>query len=495
MIHFIKTIIMKNILFFFYLLLMIACKADFLETVNPNAPDLATTLANPDDWEAIIERQFNVVWQANQNRATSIALAGMADVATSSWNSFGMLIYTSEPRRAIINEEGWGFVEFPYYENFKVIGSVNDILRLLNENPTIQILDANGIDIRKKLTSAAIFLRGMAYGNLALRYDKAQYIDEQTDISIAAAVAFEDYQTLMTKAIADLEKAITIAETSADFSMAYFNGLSLTKSTYLQLIRTLQAKYKAHVSRNSAENEANDWQTILNYAQAGIKEDILLVGDGGDWFDDFKSLLIHSPQGFARIDYRVIAAMAENTPSRFPEDDSHPLPEPKAIDQRLLTDMTYREDIAYLAIRGFYHFSHYAYSRYQHLSGAGTGPIPWILKAENDLLLAEAMIQTGTNKSAAAALINNTRVGRGGLSELSGNESDTVLLDAILHEQLIELLATNGAQPFYDRRRRPDDDGSFHPYTGLQIGTPRQFPVPAKELGVLGMTVYTFGGN
>ena len=40
-------------------------------------------------------------------------------------------------KTGIINEEGWSFVEFSYYENFKVIGSVNDIAKnFINEQAT-----------------------------------------------------------------------------------------------------------------------------------------------------------------------------------------------------------------------------------------------------------------------------------------------------------------------------------------------------------------------
>ena len=488
---------MKNIKPFLLLLLLASCQNDFLETVNPNAPDLATTLANPSDWEAVIQKQFNVIWGTTQDARASIVLTGMADVATSSWGNWGMWMYTSEPRVAIINEETWTFVEFPYYENFKVIGSVNDVLRLLAERPDAVVEDTNGQDIRQKLTAAALFLRGMAYGNLALRYDKAQYVDEFADITEAEQLPFDDYPTLMTKALANLETAITTTETATDFVMAYFNGLTLSNAEFVQFIRTLQAKYLAHVSRNATENETNDWSTILNYAQQGIQTDIVVQGDGINWFDDLKDRITPNPANggsFARIDYRLIAAMAENTPSRFPEDDSHPLPEPIAFDQRLITDMAYFENITFRPNRGLYHFSHYAYTRYQHLQATGIGAMPWVLKAENDLLVAEALIRTGGDKTEVAALVNSTRVQRGGLPPLTGTESDATLLDAIMHEQLIELMGTNGGQPFFDRRRRPDDNGSFLPYTGLQAGTPKQIPVPAKELNVLGMEVYTFGG-
>ena len=120
--------------------------------------------------------------------------------------------------------------------------------------------------------------------------------------------------------------------------------------------------------------------------------------------------------------------------------------------------------------------------------------MPWFLKAENDLMIAEALTRTGGDRSRAAELINITRVGRGGLAPMESSASDQEFYDAIIHERLIELIATNGGQPYYDRRRLPVDDGSLDSYSGLQPGTPVHFPVPARELNVLGMEHYTYGG-
>ena len=111
----------------------------------------------------------------------------------------------------------------------------------------------------------------------------------------------------------------------------------------------------------------------------------------------------------------------------------------------------------------------------------------------NDLLWAEGLLRSGGSKAQAATLINNSRVGRGGLPALTGAETDTVMLDALHYEQEIEFMG-QGATPFFNRRRI--DGLTFSSRSGLydQTGTPRQMPVPAKELDVLQRAVYTFGG-
>ena len=113
----------------------------------------------------------------------------------------------------------------------------------------------------------------------------------------------------------------------------------------------------------------------------------------------------------------------------------------------------------------------------------------------NDLLWAEGLLRSGGSKVTAATLINNSRVGRGGagcaapgtggcgLLPLTGAETDTAMYDALHYEQEIEFMG-QGEDPFFNRRR----------IGPLPAGTPRQMPVPAKEMDVLLREIYTFGG-
>ena len=491
---------MKNFKFLFMLVLamfVVASCAD-LDTINENAPDTDRVLGDPNDWEGIIQSQFNNAWHGTQywRSGAAFTFGTVADAVTSSWGNFGMRDMSSEPRIAINNSETYTyayFVEYAYYQWFSIIGSVNDILRKIAEDPSLDITDANGNNITQKLISTGKFMQGYAYGNMALMYDKSQFVDEATDLATAPELPFDDYNSLMDKALGKLDEAASIAASAADFSVAYWNGTNLSKDEFIALIRTMQARFITYKSRTDAENSSNKWSDILAKAEAGIQADFVVGGDGNLWWDAYK--YYGSEEGWARVDYRVVAAMAENTPARFPTDNSHPLAEPVAIDARLTTDMTYMESIPFRANRGLYHYSHYDYSRYDHHYPGATGAMPHILKAENDLIIAEALIRTNGDKQRAADLINATRVDRGGLAAITVGDGDAAMLDAIFHERFVELHLTGGGVPFYDRRRLPDDDGSFAPYTGLQPGSFRQMPVPAKELNVLGEAIYTFGGN
>jgi hypothetical protein len=141
--------------------------------------------------------------------------------------------------------------------------------------------------------------------------------------------------------------------------------------------------------------------------------------------------------------------------------------------------------------RGQYHQSNLQHVRYQRLAyrgenlpgSDGTGQDPFYTREMNDLLWAEGLIRSGGSKVEAAALIDSSRVRRGGLPPLTGAESEADLLAALYYEQEIEFMG-QGPTPFFNRRR----------IDGLHMHTPRHMPVPAKELDVLRREIYTFGG-
>jgi len=136
------------------------------------------------------------------------------------------------------------------------------------------------------------------------------------------------------------------------------------------------------------------------------------------------------------------------------------------------------------------------------------GKLPFVLAAENDLLWAEGLLRSGGSPAAAAARINPSRVGRGHLPALTGSESVQQLLAAVAYERAIELYGADPMVVWYDARRGgPDlnvqysravgDSGQsgWLPFgQGLQAGTPRLLPVPAKELSLIGHSIYTYGG-
>jgi len=168
---------------------------------------------------------------------------------------------------------------------------------------------------------------------------------------------------------------------------------------------------------------------------------------------------------------------------------------------------------------------------------AGYGFSPVMTPMMNDLLWAEAKLRTG-DAAGAATLIDKTRVGRGKLSSATlvvatpGSPADgpcmangklakdgtaCTLWSELLYEYEIELLQM-GPSSFWNERRLPVVKATAweratgcrttpctpNPNTifngpryiqGLLPGTPREMPVPAKELAIKAEAFYTFGGK
>jgi SusD family. len=165
-------------------------------------------------------------------------------------------------------------------------------------------------------------------------------------------------------------------------------------------------------------------------------------------------------------------------------------PQGTSADARYTTDFGYKSPPIGDPARGIYMQSVFYHKRYEFTAesqpGGYTGPVPYMLAAESDLIRAEALIRSNGNMVTAAGLINNTRVGRGNLPPATGAEGSAALLSMISYERDVELVNTSGTT-LYWRRAITDQP--------LQTGTVCQLPIPAKELETLGLPIYTFGGS
>jgi hypothetical protein len=157
------------------------------------------------------------------------------------------------------------------------------------------------------------------------------------------------------------------------------------------------------------------------------------------------------------------------------------------VDARLASDFTFHNGVIGDPARGIWMQSPWSHKRY--VGHARTSPtsartaVPYIIQAENDLLIAEALIRTSGDLARAATLINKTRVNRGQLAPAAAADGAAKLLQYIRYEQIIELMNTNGMSHFRERH-----------WDGFQEGTFRHLPIPARELETLSLPLYTFGG-
>lgn len=184
------------------------------------------------------------------------------------------------------------------------------------------------------------------------------------------------------------------------------------------------------------------------------------------------------------------------------------------------TDYAWASDAIMNPARGQYHQSNIFYIRNHCVAigmpdcPSGAGLLPIVNQTLNDLLWAEALLRTGGSKAQAATLINNSRVTRGGLPPVTAATSDDDIKKALVYEQDVELLQLAGTQ-YFNRRRLSKSTSSGATGTNMYTAdlkhhlmdpegpwvlnplwkdAPRQMPIPAKDLALLLMEIYSFGG-
>jgi len=478
-------------------IMLVSC-AD-LAVDNENSPKASDVLASSDDIVSLIDTGALQWWQATQNTYVQGVMMG-TDYYSCSGGNFDMRNRGNEPRLAYDNTptasgDTKAISEDPWYGFYSSLTQANDVLKLIDAGTVLKsnVAGVSDADFTKFVTAEAQFLQAISLANLAIYFDKAFIVDEKSDL---ANLNFSTYQEVTTAALAKFDLAKTTLSTApAAMTMDRFNGLSLSKAQFTALINTFAAWTHVMSARTSAENDAVNWATVATLTASGIDFDFNPIGDDNFWFS--YPVLYHNLGNWVRVDQRIVKGWDNTAPYPWPN-NTNSLPPATTGDKRVDVtadaadngDFDFFYDgasVPFRADRGYYWFSNYKSQRYSYHSFFTTaeGAMPYFLKAENDLLRAEALVRTtGGDKATAATLVNNSRVGRGGLTGLTSSSTTQQFLDAIFYERQTELYLSGWITGLCDMRRT----------NRLQAGTPTQMPVPAKELLVLKEELYTFGG-
>lgn len=491
-----NTLINKLFLFATVLSMGILASCEDLEVENFNSPNQSAVLGTPNDFPALIDGQFGTLWQGLQLSQPNFPISVMAQGPSMSWGNWGSRDLGTIPRAAMqntLNYSNRGLFTAGWNGLYAALSTTTTALRIVaEENATI--VNSNGVDVTAQTVANGKFIQGMALGYLSLLYDQAYIIDENTDLS---TLDFSPYGDVNDAAITKLNEAAAAFAADGSMTMTGWFGLTFTGTQAANLIRGFIAKFEAAQARNTTEASAVDWNVVLTNSANGI--DLAPVGDGGNtWWH--RLLIQGQDAGWARVSQKVIKMM---NPNKSNTDVPYPWPDgvnslPKITspdDARVDLDFTYTGSNDFSAARGYYFYSNYDYSRYEAYRAGFTEPMMFLSADEVDLLRAEALIRTGGNKITAAGLINNTRVGRGGLTPLTGLESDADLLNAILYERIVEFTWHGSCNIwFYRRMMTPSGNTDATNVYFLEPATARHLPVPAAELTIFGKPLYTFGG-
>ncbi|TAE11154.1 MAG: RagB/SusD family nutrient uptake outer membrane protein [Bacteroidetes bacterium] len=501
--------IIKNVAFalaFSSAVALQGCKGE-LDVKNLNNPALSTVVA---DAGSVANIPFGGALSL-YNAMDGVGLSTLditGDYMSSSWGNFGMRDLGTQPRAAYNNSVAYsnaGDTNLNLWRNLNsALGSAREPLVLINvEGKT---LDKDGTrKITNSVKAVCEYLQGVSLGYLSLFFDKAFIFDERTPLN--ANISLTPASQVRDAAIAKLDACIATCNANT-FVVKVFNGRTYNNAQLAQIARTMAARILAYHPRTPAESASVDWNKVKTYTQNGLDFDFIVNANANNYVTNARWLLnagVSDDTFWSRIDQRIVSLMSTNglqnvaptgQPMVWGNTDLDSLDHNGAViqDERFTTDWV-RGDPPFIAGRGRYFFSQYFHNRYTATVDIDAGPCHLALKAENDLLYAEALIRTSGSTTEAATRINITRQGRGKLPALTGSETN--LLAYVLYERSIELMNSMAGIGFLDNRRMGYIDTST-----LQIvpnyftpGTIPHYPVPALELTSLKLPIYTFGGN
>ncbi len=462
----------------------VGCKKK-LEVENKNDPSLENVYSDPEGIYGLASSMYYNFYIRAQTHSWSPAMAmmTMADQGTSSWLNSGMNDLSSQPREALDNSESYNYAyifENYYEEHYAVINTANDVLEVLTNGMEIGEIDENGIGADTKMVEAmSYFSQGTALGYLGLTYDQAYIITNTTDDP--ASQPLQPYNEVIDAAIAALQKCVDISS-SNNFTIPneWINGNSYSSSEFAEIAYSYMARFLVYKARNLSETESLDWNTVINYASNGISNDLEIFLDNVNW----KNWVYHytyERENWVMVDARIINMFDDSYPFMMPNGS-----DPGAAtseDERLAIDYTKVGVCNFKPERGYYHFSYYLYTRLDY-TFSNPDYFPEIYVNELDLFQAEAYARMGQLGSAISILNNSSRSYRGNLPPLSNSASQEEVLEAIFYERDLEFFVMYGVG-YFDMRRRDM----------LQKGSLLHFPIPAKELNIVGESIYTFGGE
>ena len=410
-----------------------ACNTD-LDITNPNAPDVERALKSPEDVVQLAYSSVNTWYLGATSVYPNVMMTVTSDVQTMNFGNFGARFNNLEPRIPYNNSSAAGdgvVASGPWDSYYQALGAANDALRAFKSGVALP----NNPDGTEAARHMAMFTQAASLSNLALTFDSAFVVDEDT-LASGKIPSLQPHSVVAAAAVAKWDALIAA---TAGKSHSYgpevipvpggFNSTRLNR-----LANTYAALVLAYTPRNSTGLAAVNWTRVAGYAAKGIGTgtagtpfDFTVTGDADRWISDY--LRYGNYPAWMRIDMRVLNMIDPSQPAKY----AGVVPPKATGDNRVNTDLRFmgsateraeigaftRDTVVGDPARGIYMMSPYHHKRYEyyawHSDIPGAGDAPYILAAESDLVRAEALIRSATpDLTTAAALINNTRVTRGG---------------------------------------------------------------------------------
>ena len=227
----------------FALATMVGLSACDLDVANPNQADRERALASPDDVETLISSSFQSYCSVTHHWGTNAhAFNHMSSRHTATWGNFGMNDLGREPREALPNTPSyrWAYVfEAPWQDNYGGISAASDGLAAIRDG--LQI-GPDG-ERNERASAFAKFVQGLSACNVALWFDQAYELDEDTDLAAIDPNDTKPYPEFMEFALGKLEEARQLAlNNTFTLEEGWINGNPLDNGDFARLIQSYMAR-------------------------------------------------------------------------------------------------------------------------------------------------------------------------------------------------------------------------------------------------------------
>lgn len=530
---------------------------EFLEVEQTIQPETGSLFENDEDFETALGSAFGVWWGTAQgsrptNGVQNWPVLGMAvlgdELVMSLTTGTGHAYVAQEPRTAYDNDQfggNWLFRK-PFYDMYLCTAAAIDALRYLNANPDRRILELGVTDRTARARWWARLMIGLCHVYEGMLFDQGYTVDESFDTQDPDqdfAGMLKPHWEVTAHGIAQLEMAIAEMEASPDndpIPALWINRPEsdlVTKNDLIRFAHSMIARALIYDARTPEQRAAADWDRAVSHIDEGITEDFYVLGLSPRFDSRYKQYINFMNDG--RISNRVVGPA--DTTGAYEAWEAAGLggrehflintPDRRVHGEATATAFAYKVPGAYFQLRysncttaqrtargqtaaecwnpvsasssgGTYRRSIYASIKWGGSTHYNTGDLVTISVKEMEFLRAEALLRAGDAAGAADIINAQGRVDIGELPPATAAGSGTLpscvprklfattpecgdIWDVLMYEKRVETHGVEAIIPFADWRG----------WGMMPEGTICQLAPPGRELELIGVPYYTFGGE
>lgn len=284
------TMSMKKLIYILMLLSLTYGCGD-LNITNENAPDINSALGDPAQYPSFVSGGYNQWWQNSllvRNDGNMWHLAMNSDCYTAGAGNWDIQRYYyrekyEKPRidNTISNK---GFNREIWFDTYGTINSIKNVVYAINILG--KVYTENNENANYKILANCYLQLGIYYSNLALLFDKAFIITENTDVEKMTGSDLQPAINVRDTAMMYLERCINICKdkTFDNFTTTLPNNFVSNSDGILRFANFTAARTLASFPRTAEEAKSVDWTKVEAYLSHGLDRDLMVNLPQQGWF-------------------------------------------------------------------------------------------------------------------------------------------------------------------------------------------------------------------